>query len=335
MRTPILAVAFGLLLIGPSVVACSSASRDVGGAPANQSGGGAEPTFADSGSPKVETYTPDEIWADDPPPQWCGPKNGGPAPEPPGGTPECPDDKNREGCACKKLGEEASCWPGKRVNRGLGACKDGKTKCIAQGELGKVWGKCEGFVLPEKSATKGKDACKCFSAGTWKIDDLRPCFVQGSSGSYATSASCDTGTVPPNTKPAAPWTGDTLTTDCAGHFKLCYSIKQGDVKNPKASDCSLMTVCTEDDYLEADKPQAFPKLPSWVSNDSACVDKMLAGAPVYGEMSVVGKSVLCDEIGDSGKPYVFNRVQYCPMDCGERPNDADCKSCGSGGSGSF
>jgi hypothetical protein len=45
--------------------------------------------------------------------------------------------------------------------------------------------------------------------------------------------------------------------------------------------------------------------------------------------------VLCDEIGDNGEPLVFNRVQYCPMDCNDRPTDPDCKNCGSGGSGSF
>ncbi len=323
--------------LGPSIVACSSPARDSTAASVGAGQDAGSTAFAEGTIPKDPVYTPSEIWADDPPPKWCGPANGAKPPPSPGGTPECPDDKNREGCPCKKVGDKASCWPGKRVNRELGMCKDGTTACEAEGELGKAWGKCEGFVLPEKTATKGKQACKCFSAGSWKIDNLQPCFVSGSNaGSYATSADCDpTKPVPPNTTPSTPWSNNTVTVDCAGHIKLCYSLKGGDAKNPKASDCSLMTVCTEDDYVEANKPQVFPKLPAWSSTNASCVDAMLAGGPVYGEMTVLGKSVLCDEISDSGKPLVFNRVQYCPMDCGSRPTAPDCAKCGASGGGQF
>lgn len=321
------------------MAACSSSARDsIGGGNATSAEGGAggdSLDFADGSTPSDPTYTPDQIWADDPPPKWCGPANGAPAPPAPGGTPDCPADKNREGCPCKTLGETAACWPGKRVNRNLGICKDGTTKCVAKGELDKAWGPCEGFVLPDKTATKGKAACKCFSQGQWNIQNLVPCFVQSSNGDYASSAKCDPNAIPPDTLPSEPWSDNTITVDCAGHFKLCYSLKAGDAKNPSPSDCALMTVCTEDDYVTAGKPQAFPKLPAWISNDAACVDKMLHGSPVYGEMSVVGKSVLCDEIGDSGKPMVFNRVQYCPMDCNSRPNDPDCAKCGATGAGQF
>ena len=326
---------FFLGLVAASAVACSSSTtREGAGAEQADAGGGA-PAFVDDANPEEKTYSPEEIWATDPPPKWCGPANGEPAPPPPGGTPECPDDKNREGCPCKKVGDTAKCWPGKRQNRNLGVCQDGTTRCEANGELGKAWGKCEGFVLPDKEATKGKDACKCFSQGQWKLDNVVPCFITSSNGDYASSAECDPNNIPPNTKPSTPWSANSLTVDCAGHFKLCYSLKAGDAKNPSPSDCTLMTVCTEDDYVEANKLQAFPKLPGWVSNDAACVAKIKNGGAVYGEMTVTGKSVLCDEINDNGKPLVFNRVQYCPMDCGSRPTDPDCAQCGSGGSGSF
>lgn len=323
-----------LALIAASFAACSSAPRSIGQEAAKPDGGVGAGEFAENTTPEKPTYSSEEIWADDPPPKWCGPANGGKKPPAPGGTPECPDDKNREGCPCTKLGETKPCWPGLRVNRNLGDCKDGTTTCVSDGELSKKWGKCEDFVLPDKNAEKGAAACKCFSAGSWKLDNVIPCFISGSSASYATSAECKE-PVPPNTKPATPWSENTLKVDCAGHFKLCYSLKAGDAKNPKASDCSLMTVCTEDDYVTAGTEQAFPKLPGWVSNDAACVDKILAGSPIYGEMTVEGESVLCDDISDSGKPLVFNRVAYCPMDCAERPNDTDCKNCGNGGSGSF
>ena len=335
VQTIFLALVFSA--VGPSVVACSSGARDATPDYAAASAdAGKTPTFAEETLPKDPTYSPSEIWADDPPPKWCGPANGAKPPPSPGGTPECPDDKNREGCPCKKVGETASCWPGKRVNRELGICKDGTTRCEAQGELGKAWGKCEGFVLPDKTAAKGKAACKCFSAGGWKIDNLQPCFVTSSNGNYATSADCDPNKpIPPNTTPSTPWSPNTVTVDCAGHFKLCYSLKAGDAKNPKASDCSLMTVCTEDDYVAANKPQTFPQLPAWSSTNASCVDQMVKGGPVYGEMTVQGKSALCDDISDSGKPLVFNRVQYCPMDCSQRPTAPDCAKCGASGAGQF
>lgn len=335
VRKPLFSLLVTAAAIAAAASACSSTDRD--GVPQSNANAQAEagaPTFGDDVAPKDETYTPDQIWANDPPPKWCGPA-GKPAPAPPGGTPDCPDDKNKEGCPCKTLGEKASCWPGKRVNRDLGQCKDGTTTCETKGELGKVWGKCQGFELPTPGATKGAQACKCFSQGQWKIDNLVPCFVQGGTGSYATSATCAGGTPPPNTTPSSPWSKNTLTVDCAGHLKLCYTIKAGDAKNPSPSDCSLGTVCTEGDYLKENTPQAFPELPGWVSNNSACVDKIMAGSAVYGEMTVIGKSVLCDEIGDGTNPLVFNRVQYCPMTCAKNPSDPACAQCGASGAGQF
>jgi hypothetical protein len=47
-------------------------------------------------------------------------------------------------------------------------------------------------------------------------------------------------------------------------------------------------------------------------------------------MTVDGKTVTCELVQ---KP--FNRVGYCALDCDKRPMDPDCKSCMSGGSGSF
>src|SRR5262249_36316580 len=128
----------------------------------------------DSGS-SDSLIDPDAFWANDPPPMWCGP-DGGNKPPTPGGTVECPDDKNREGCPCTTEGQMAACWPGLRANRGIGICKDGTTTCITKGETQKVWGPCMGYVLPQPGATKGKEACKCFSAGQWAIANLSPCF---------------------------------------------------------------------------------------------------------------------------------------------------------------
>src|SRR5690606_25510601 len=99
------------------------------------------------GMPPPVTPTPDAFWADDPPPMQClEDGSSGPPPVPPGGTPECPDDKNREGCRCDAIGESAACWPGLRVNRNRGICRDGTTQCIPYDEFTGVWGPCNGYV---------------------------------------------------------------------------------------------------------------------------------------------------------------------------------------------
>ena len=76
-------------------------------------------------------------------------------------------------------------------------------------------------------------------------------------------------------------------------------------------------------------------LPAWVSTNNACATQFNESGG-YGEMSVRGLSAECDPIDDgSGDEYVFNRVNYCPGDCADRPTDPDCMSCGRGGSGTF
>jgi hypothetical protein len=320
---------------------------DGGGGGGDGGGGGQEDgsTYGDARSP----FDPDAFWAQDPPPQWCGPDGGATPPTPPGGTPDCPDDKNRQGCPCSPQGTQAACWPGLRANRGLGQCKDGTTTCLSNDEFGLVWGPCEGYVLPDPTATKGKAACKCFSGGQWKLANLSPCFV--SWDNYATyyavstyidgagKAQCPSNipqNPPPTPQPGKTFTTDTITTDCAGHFKLCYALKAGAAATPHPTDCELVKVCTEGDYLVADVEQAFPDLPAWTSPNTACATQF-ATTGGYGEMSVVGLSVRCDAVDDgAGQPYVFNRVQYCPLCCNQGTcSGAQCENCNQGGSGNF
>src|SRR5437016_5172716 len=98
MRTALLALLLGF---GCSL-GCSSGGRGTG----NGDGPGAGDMGLD-----VDAY-----WAQDPPPMFCT-LDGGALPPPPipGGTIDCPDDKNREGCPCPTLGMTAACWPGLRV----------------------------------------------------------------------------------------------------------------------------------------------------------------------------------------------------------------------------
>lgn len=300
---------------------------------------------ADADPQLIPEPNPDAFFADDPPPQYCGPDGDqGDPPELPGGTPECPDDKNREGCPCDEVGEEAPCWPGMRVNRDRGICEDGTTTCMPFNEFYGAWGPCEDYVLPVEGVDLGPDACTCFSEGRWDIDNLSPCFITYPDGTYAVSsyagaggqATCPTPPQqpPPEPQPGTDWSDNRLTVDCAGQYELCYTLRAGEAANPHPGDCVVSTVCTEGWYEEAGVVQELPPLPSWVSDDPGCADDF-ARLGGYGEMSVVGLSVECDEISVAGEPYVFNRVQYCPLDCNDRPNDADCRQCGQGGSGDF
>jgi hypothetical protein len=242
-------------LLSSSVAACGTDGGngqfpDGQSSSGQQASGGMSSGFGgvqDAGKPDVDQF------AVDPPPPWCGPA-GQPVPAKPGGTLECPDDKNKPGCPCTTLDQEVACWTGLRKHRGLGQCKDGKAKCIRTSENTFGWSACEGQVLPQAGATKGAPACGCFSKGQWKIANTSPCFInKGAGGANSTivdamgNAQCVPAAVPP-TLPSSPWSPNTLNVDCAGKFKLCYAIKAGTFETPAASDCKLAEVCTETDY---------------------------------------------------------------------------------------
>ncbi|MBL9002804.1 MAG: hypothetical protein JNJ46_01090 [Myxococcales bacterium] len=325
------------LLSALVVVACSTR---VGGNGDGEDGGVADD--AATPRPRDMGFDPDAFWAQDPPPMVCGfDGNPKPDPMPPGGTPDCPDDKNRQGCPCTKIGDTAACWPGLRKNRNLGICRDGVATCMQNGEFGAVWGPCEGYIPPVPGATTGKEACNCFSAGRWAIENVVPCFYTGSDGKHlgatssilnGTSIQCEKMMGEKLMLPSKPWSPSKLTVDCVGHWKLCYTIKAGDAKNPLPTDCVVGSACTEGDYPTANMETGLPVLPAWVTTTPAqiaCAEQFKKNGG-YGEMSVDGKTVTCEVVK---KP--FNRVSYCPLDCDKRPMDPDCKNCMSGGSGSF
>lgn len=351
LSTRSLLLAIGMVSVGTVILAAC------GSTPSSQFGDGKEKEEGTSsgsfgnpfGSNDAATAPDVDLYANDPPPKWCGPTNGPAAPPPPGGTEDCPDDKNKPGCGCGTPGEQAPCWTGLRANRNLGICKDGVTTCLAVNETRNAWGECVGQVLPVVGG-KGKDACRCFSQGEWKLANLTTCFIHTGDPAtpqnvYALAAPLDQNNQPlcsaqgnpPFKPPSDTWTADSLNVDCAGHFKLCFELKAGNFDDPKPTDCSLAKVCVEADYEKENVEQAFPPLPSWYSTDTACGYKWEEEGG-YGEMTVIGKSVRCDEIDDgSGNSFVFNRVRYCPKKCrsGQNPDDPECKACQAAGSGKF
>jgi hypothetical protein len=299
------------------------------------------------------TPNPEAFWEMDPPPMQClqdGTRKA--IGEPPNGTLECPSDKNREGCACPNVGETAPCWPGLRANRNRGICMDGTTTCEPYMEFGGAWGECKDYVLPDPWVSSGPGTCRCFSEGTWEIDNLSPCFITDprDSSIYAISTFIGPGGMsgcpmlepvnplsPPSppTPPPNPWSTSRLTIDCAGQFEVCYTIKAGDVMNPAPTDCVLVRSCASVWYQEAGKTQEMPELPGWASPDAVCA-KMFQDGGGYGEMTVKGLSVECDEVDDgAGNEYVFDRRGYCPSICNTDPMAPGCDRCAQGGSGNF
>jgi hypothetical protein len=294
----------------------------------------------------------DAFFTKDPPPQYCGP-NPQDAPPVPGGTPECPDDKNVPGCPCTVVGEKKACWPGPRANRSLGICKDGETECKKVGEVGNQWGPCVGAVLPKPGVTKGKEACKCFSAGRWSIPNINICTrysrdPNATSGPPITEAdvsgadSTNFASSPPgacfplNGTKSGPWSTNTLKVDCVGKFKLCYTVKAGDGENRKADDPVLTQQCTEAFYPEADKEMPFPDLGHWSAPVAAAKAYFARGG--YGELSVIGESERCDKVDDgAGNPLVFQVLKYCQPKCSipANKNLAEYQNCSNQIAGDF
>jgi hypothetical protein len=287
----------------------------------------------------------DAFFINDPAPPMCGPDGKMSAPPKVEGPPDCPKDKNREGCPCPEAGKTASCWPGMRINRNHGICVDGKTRCGETPEFGMAWGPCEGYVLPKEGAVQGREACRCFSSGKWELSNLVPCIVDNAEAeeTYLYSStpnseggySCGSvGTLPPP-EPTDVWSKSRLNVDCAGQFQLCYTLKAGDASAPKSSDCVLVRKCFDVWYDEAGKAQDLPDIPGWVATDTTCAARF-KNQGGYGEMSVRGRSEECEDVDDgNGKAFVFERTTYCKPNCNETPNAPECRSCSVSGAGDF
>lgn len=311
---------------GGNGTGASTGGNGTGATTSNNGGGGT----LDDLEAGTQDYSSEDFFQDDPPPMMC---DGGGQPVTPGGTPECPDDKNLENCPCPEQGKTAACWPGLRKNRNHGICHDGTTTCILNGESDLKWGPCTGYQLP--TGMTGKQACGCFSGGHWNIDNLSPCFftINGTTTAVSTHIVNGVPACPDNidAPPAEPWSTDQLKTDCTGYFKLCYSLKAGDGKNPMPGDCEIVKVCTEAHYAPANSTMEFPPLPSWLSSpaEDACVQQFITTGG-YGEMSVAGESDECEKV-----EKVFQHVTYCPLSCNDPNPPPECANCVPGGGGNF
>ena len=351
-----------LAVLLASTLRCSSDSSSGGGAGAEtgSGGNGVGGSISFDAAIQDSAANPDAFFAHDPPPADCS--GSGAKPKVPGGTPECPDDKNLQGCPCPTLGATAPCWPGKRKNRNRGLCKDGVTTCEPKGEVEKAWGECKGYqgiapptFEPAAGAT-GKAACTCFSGGFWDVKNTSPCFYSDSSSKViggvstileATGARCPTEkeiNFQTGKAPAQPFSPNTLQIDCNGYFKLCYTLRafgaQGAKRNP-TSDCVITQVCSEGYYglagkgpNGADGIMNLPDLPSWITKtgaEVACAQAFHANGG-YGEFSVDGTSDECDKVKKA-----FQYFDYCPFKCNDPANKSlpECVNCTNGGGAPF
>jgi len=224
--------------------------------------------------------------------------------------------------------------------------------CVTTNEgLATEWGPCQGYTLPTPGVTTGSGACKCFSSGQWLIHNLSPCFVlsspttatnavstyqEGDGGEPQCPGTAQLSANPPQPEPGVPWSTDSLNVDCEGNFKLCYTLKAGSAMDPKPSDCTVVSDCTQAHYTTAGKTQVIPPLPGWTATDPACATQFNASGG-YGVMTVDGESEFCELINnpDGGGPLTFNTVQYCPSACNTDPTGPGCANCMTGGSGMF
>lgn len=327
----------------------SDASAGSGGSSA--SGGTAAVTGFDASGPRDATA--EEFFVDDPPPMSC---DGGGQPVVPGGTPDCPNDKNLPGCPCTSEGQTAPCWPGYRRNRNRGACADGMATCVRVGEAQLEWGECVGYtgIDPnsfEPLGTTGAAACTCFSGGFWDITNVSPCFITGQGnvvlGAVSTLMTDDAGGAQcPNANtvdfnnpvpPSQPFSTNRLRVDCTGYFKLCFTLKAyaSAGASPAATDCVMKEICTEAYYgPTVDQFQALPDLAGWITATAAeksCAGQFVANGG-YAELSVDGETDECDQVNK-----VFQTLNYCPLKCADPANaqDPECANCSNGAGGPF
>jgi hypothetical protein len=182
-------------------------------------------------------------------------------------------------------------------------------------------------------------ASSCFVHGSWQIDNLEPCFftVTGaeagtSEGAISTVQAGQQYQCPTDftAAPTASWSTDELTTDCAGHYTLCYTLKAGSAASPQPTDCVVAQVCAENDYPTANQPQPWPDLPGWIASgaETACATTF-AESGGYGVKSVTGAPTGCASITKT-----LGTVTYCPLSCSDPSPPAACATCVPGGSNS-
>lgn len=182
----------------------------------------------------------------------------------------------------------------------------------------------------------------CFVHGRWQVSNLSPCFVSrtpsdgGASmvvGALSTTLSGGAAMCPANTMttPTDPWSTDTLTTDCPGHYRLCVALKAGNAQTPLPDDCTVAASCADGDYATAGQAQPWADLPGWMAaaSDLPCATKFHDHGG-YAQLTATGTATGCGTVSRTVGIIVF-----CPLACMSNPMAPGCATCKPGGTGDF
>jgi hypothetical protein len=171
-------------------------------------------------------------------------------------------------------------------------------------------------------------ACQC--PLTIEVDNLAICGAEStasepprvySSAQTGGQPSCETDQKFPHSVPTAPWTKLRIGSPCAGDGKLCFSLRQGDSEDPKASDCVLATHCVDFAYQAEDGMLELPALPGWTVTDEACAVRYESFGG-YLEFHAEAEGLGC-ATGLAGAVTVAT----CPMVCAKHPELPECADC--------
>jgi len=249
--------------------------------------------------------------------------------------------------ACSNSGKGGTSGSGGSASGGSGGSSSGSGGSASGGSGGSggssSTGGSGGVAGAGSAGTAGNAGCaadaavsSCFVHGSWQIDNVEPCFftVAGadagtSEGAISTVQSGPQQFQCPSDFTAAPadsWSTDALTTDCVGHYTLCYTLKAGSGTNHQPNDCVVAQVCAENDYIAANQLQPWPDLPGWLATGSqtACAQAFTESGG-YGVKSVSGTATGCGAIAK-----ILSTVTYCPLACNGPNPPASCASCASG-----
>jgi hypothetical protein len=165
----------------------------------------------------------------------------------------------------------------------------------------------------------------------WSIDNVVTCVVPPtvknppiiySSHLKAGEPTCDPYSKFPQPVPKANWSKQHVIGLTVGEAKVCFSLKQGDFKNPTSDDCVLNKQCFDVEYTKAETELDLPELTPWSATDEACARAYYADGG-YVEMRIESDDLGCAQDGDD-----VERLPLCPPKCdGKDDKTAGCETC--------
>jgi hypothetical protein len=180
--------------------------------------------------------------------------------------------------------------------------------------------------------TTSTDPATCSCPLSIQVDNLAVCAAESrmnvpprvySSMDAAGKATCEDDDAKfPHPVPSAAWTTLRISSPCSGKGKVCFSLRHGDAKAPKESDCVLAHECVDFDYEASDGgSHELSAMPGWTVTDGNCA-LLYEAEGGYIEFHPEDAEVGCAD-GLNGSL----RTQTCPVHCGKHPSGPGCDKC--------